>query len=209
MSRFFFVPVMLRSIGSKIDRRVVVDITIGVVAAIASSVIFQIYIDRSAYSLESRKFQNSLGIMRQYCNTFSTWYDPGTQSYDALQIHRMPGFPDPVVEGAINSLRVIGDFNDEAYSALMKMSQVYKRDLLNYLFNGDGVRQWRAKEYWQALDFVCAWSGVKANLFCAPNNTAMLTANGPISTYYAGSEEGEIVPCDSEAIYATYVFPEF
>lgn len=207
MIRFYFIPVLLRNLGAKVDKRVVIDIVIGVVAAIASSVIFQFYVERNIYSLESRKFQNSLGIMGQYCQSFSTWYDPTTQSYDALQIHRMPGFPDPVVEGAIDSLRAIGDFNDQAYLALTKISQVYKRDLLNYIFNDDGVRQWRAQDYWEALDYVCAWAGVKANLLCAGSDTVTLTANGPRMTYYSGSQGEEVISCDSDAIYESYEFP--
>ena len=208
MSRFYFIPVMLKSIRDNISKTVIVDVAIGVFAAIASSVIFQIYTDSSIIRTERRKLDNSIGIIRNYCVTFSNWYAPSSQSIDAIQIHRMPGFPDPIVEGAINSLRVIGDYNDSAYSTLTKLSQVYKRDLHNYILNQDSVRQWRAQDYWHALDYVCAWAGVKADLLCAASRTVEIKDNEITMTYYAAPRGGLIVDCDSEEIYKTYEFPD-
>jgi hypothetical protein len=188
--------------------RIVSDIIIGVTSALAASFLFQSYVTQSIHEIELKKFNNSMKIIENYCDRYSGWYSPEDRSIDAFQIHRIPGIPDPIIEGAIESLRIIGERDENAYTALYRMSQIYKKDLLNYILNEDTVRQWRAHRYYQSLDYICAWAGVKSNVLCAGGDSVVLKESGPAMVYYYGSKGGEVVSCDSQKIYDSYAFPE-
>lgn len=189
--------------------RIFGDVVVGAVSAICASFIFQMYLKDQTYDTEMNKFANSLRIIAGYCRRFSTWYGPDEQSMDAFQIHRMPGVPDPLIDISIESLSVIAQRDEDAYLAMLRLSEIYKNDLRNYILNEDTVRQWRAHTYYQALDYICAWAGVKSNILCAGSSSIALVETGPRMVYYFGSGGGKVVPCDSQEIYDTYVFPSF
>jgi len=184
------------------------DVFIGVVSAIVASFLFQFYVSENAHKTELKKFNSSMKIIKSYCEMYSTWYSPENKSIDVFEMHRIPGLPDPIIEGVIESLRVVGARDENAYTALVRMSHIYKRDLQNYILNGDTVRQWRAHRYYQSLDYICAWSGVEANIMCAGGESVSLRESGPAMVYYYGAGDGEVVSCNSQKIYDSYTFPK-
>lgn len=191
----------------KSKSRLTLDFSLGIVGAVVASILFQYFADFRQQETENKRFRSSMGIVRQYCERYSNFYAPNDNGFDVMQIHRMPGIPDPVVEATIESLRVIGDQDEAAYTAMYHLSRIYKRDLLNYIYNDDTVRQWRGHDYWTSLDYICAWTGVQSNLLCSAGNTVTMRNGRPIMTYYYGSD-GDVVSCADQSIYDSYEFPE-
>lgn len=187
--------------------RFVLDFSLGIAGAVVASILFQYFTDFRLQETENKRFRSSMGIVRQYCERYSRFYSPASNGNDIMDIHRMPGIPDPIIEAAIESLRVIGDQDEAAYIAMYHLSRIYKRDLLNYIYNDDAVRQWRGHDYWTSLDYVCAWTGVQSNLLCSAGSTVTMRNGRPTMTYYYGSD-GEVVSCDGQTIYDGYSFPE-
>jgi len=190
----------------KSKSRLALDFSLGILGAVVASLLFQYFSDFRQQEAENKRFRSSMGIVHQYCQRYSGFYAPNENGFDVMEIHRMPGIPDPVIEATIESLRIIGDQDDAAYVAMYHLSRIYKRDLLNYIYNDDTVRQWRGHDYWTSLNYICAWTGVQANLLCSAGNTVTMQNGRPIMTYYYGSD-GEVVSCADDSIYNSYEFP--
>lgn len=191
------------------NRRIVFDLFLGASSAVIASLIFQLFLESRNHQLEIRKFESSMKTIKVFCDRYSGWYGPDTYGEDAFEIHRIPGVPDQIVEGAIESLRVIAEKNEDAVEVIRHMSQIYKRDLLNYIFNDDTVRQWRGHAYFQSFDYLCAATGASPGILCIGGGRVALGPRGPQMVYYYGEDGYRTVSCNSSEIHDTYSHPTF